>query len=262
MPFARALSIASATACSTTSIPHSSPARAARDRPDGADAAVEVVRRAPSPRARRTRPRRRRAARPSRCSSGRTPPARSRSAARATSSWMRSSPEQEHRAPAARGLADAVGPRPQQAVARHGLDEAVDVDLARAGHEAHADLPGPAPLADDEVAQQPGVRAAVERLEPLRARPGEHGLARLVAALGCEQAVVETPTISSHDPGAWKPQIELAGRDRCRRSTRACCGSATARRRGRGRRTRSPRGGRCASARRRPARCLISIWRS
>ena len=113
--------------------------------------------------------------------------------------------------PPARGLAEPVGARPQQAVARHGVDEALDVDLARAGHQAHADLPGAAPLADDEVAQQPRVRPAVEGVEALRPRPGEHGLARLVAALGGEQAVGDADDLL---PRARRVEAadELAGR--------------------------------------------------
>ena len=191
MPFARALSIASATACSTTSMPHSSPARARERQARRADAAVEVVDALPALERRELagdaveplghlgvrleeRLRRDREAQPARAPRG--------SARRPTASIVR---------PPLRGLADAVGPRPQQAVAAARPRRALSTSISPGPvHEAHADLPGPAPLADDEVAQQPGVRAAVERARGRCARAhASTALARLVAALGGEQAV-------------------------------------------------------------------------
>ena len=162
---------------------------------------------APSPRAPRTRPRRRRAARPSPCSSGRTPPARSRSAARrprrgcarrptgascARRPWSRR----------ARRCASTAGCRTGTASTK--LWTSISPGL---GHQAHADLPRAAPLADDEVAQQPRVCPAVEGVEaaapaPRRARP-RAPRCRARRRAGSRW----TPTISSHEPGAWKPQM-------------------------------------------------------
>ncbi len=86
---------------------------------------------------------------------------------------------------------------------------------------------------------------------PAVAAPGEHRLARRVAALGDEQAVRQRD-----DPLPRAGRVEAADEPAvvaCRRRTRPCCGSATPARRGRSARARSRRACRCAAARRRPA---------
>ena len=116
---------------------------------------------------------------------------------------------------------DAVGARRPRRTRR--------VELARRRDEAHLQLAGAPALADDEVAQEARLRAAVVGAEALRAAPVEHLRARRVDALGGQQASRRSDRCRSHEPGAWKPQTSLAVRAPCRRSTRACCGSATAR---------------------------------
>ncbi len=91
---------------------------------------------------------------------------------------------------ARRALAELVLASPEEAVAPHRVDQRVGVDRALGGDEPHLQLAGPAPLADDEVAQQAALLAPVPRRQPLGARPREHLLADGVGALGGEQAVV------------------------------------------------------------------------
>ena len=80
-----------------------------------------------------------------------------------------------------------VQKRPSHA---HRVDQRVGVDRALGGDEPYLQLAGPAPLADDEVAQQAALLAPVPCRKPLGARPREHLLADGVGALGGEQAVV------------------------------------------------------------------------
>ena len=167
----RALSIASATAGSTISTPITSRARLGEREADRADAAVEVEDPLVARAARRARPRRRRAPRPSRCSSGRTPPARSgtrgRRAARAAA-WIRdprfvSPPWVLSPTPAA-----CVQNRPSQSTAAARLSASI---APGRGDEPHLQLAGAPALAHDEVAQQAALVAPVPGRQPLLARP-------------------------------------------------------------------------------------------
>ena len=121
--------------------------------------------------------------------------------------------------------------------------------------------PRAAPLADDEVAQEAALVAPVPRAEALAAALGEHQLAQLVAALG-------RPACSRSSGGCGRSgrargsRTPARRRRRCRTSTRACCGSATARSAG--------TIGSCSKPSRRPIRvsasatcsALTSSWRS
>ncbi len=92
--------------------------------------------------------------------------------------------------PPMRALAEPRRLRPEQPLAVDRGGEAVRVDRAGGGDEPHLQLARPAPLAHDEVAQQAALVAPVPGAQALLARPREHLLARRVAALGGEQAVV------------------------------------------------------------------------
>ncbi len=256
MPFVRALSIASATACSTTSMPHSSPARAASERPDGADAAVEVVQALP-------------ALERGELGGDAVEPLghlgvrleeRLRRDREAQPSDLLVDPlvaRQEHRAPAARGLADPVGPRPQQAVARHGVDEAV-ARRSRPGGWARISRtpisPVRRPSRTTRLRSSPVCAAAVERVEaaaraPTRARPRAPRCRARMRAGSRRDADDLLPRA-----GRVEAADERAGGIGAEGVLELVAVAPPLRPRGRGRRTRSPRGGRCASARRRPAR--------
>ncbi len=96
-------------------------------------------------------------------------------------------------------------------MAGDGGGERFDVELAGAGDQAELELSRAAALADDQVAQEAGVGAAVERVEPLGPAPVEHVAAGLVALLGREQAVLDVDD-PLPGPGLVEPADELAGR--------------------------------------------------
>ena len=141
--------------------------------------------------------------------------------------------------------------------AARALDHRVQVhrragELAGSGDEAGLQLPGPPPLADDEVAQHPVAGRRVVGGDPLRTGPGADRVARLVVGLARRAGSRRRrrPPPSSRGDESRAPRRRRSGR---RTSTRACCGSATARPRARSARARSRRGARSAAARRRPA---------
>ena len=149
----------------------------------------------------------------------------------------------------ARRCASTIRPSQSTAAARLALSRSPGPVTSRTCSCARA----PA-LAHDEVAQQ--ARCACGGRSPAGpARDTRRATCSRasVGALGRQQAVGDR-----HDVVPRARRVEAADqravRRPCRTSTRACCGSATARRRGRCRRARSPRGGRSASARRAPAR--------
>ncbi|CAA9489157.1 MAG: hypothetical protein AVDCRST_MAG13-1638 [uncultured Solirubrobacteraceae bacterium] len=98
-----------------------------------------------------------------------------------------------------RGAADELGPAARRRLPRAlddrphhggGLDggrERVRVELARRRDHADLELPRPPRLAQDEVAQEARLRAAVVGLELLLARPREHLLAGAGGALRAQQ---------------------------------------------------------------------------
>src|SRR5688500_11231083 len=106
-------------------------------------------------------------------------------------------------------LAHVLHARPEQPVAVDRTLERRGVDVAGGGDEAHLELAGAAALADHEVAQEAGLRAPVPRLEPLLATPCEHLVARRVAALGLQQAVVDRDDLVEL-PGRVEAADELA----------------------------------------------------
>ena len=73
----------------------------------------------------------------------------------------------------------------------HGVSERRTVELPGRRDQTDLELSGPPTLADDEVAQEAAPRASVERLELLRTAPFEHLVARPVARLGGQQAVLD-----------------------------------------------------------------------
>ena len=139
--------------------------------------------------------------------------------------------------------------------ARVALDRRVQVDgrfgeARRRGDQAGLDLAGAPALADDEIAQHALAAALVVGGDRLAAGPVADLVAGGVAGLGGEPAVLD-----ADDPVPAAAGVEaerrLAVRPR-RRSTRACCGSATARAPARSARARTARGRRSAPAPRRP----------
>ena len=125
--------------------------------------------------------------------------------------------------------------------------------FAGARHEPDLELAGAAALPDDEVAQQALAGApVVRRRARLAGTSATISLARRVARLGGEQAVGDLDDLV---PAAWGVEAahELSVPGRRRTSTRACCGSATARRRARSARACTRPAGRSGAARRRPA---------
>ena len=249
----RALSIASATAASTISTPTTSRARR-RARARSCRCRSRGRTRARSRAGRRARRPRRRAPRPSRCSSGRTRRARSGTRARRAARAAASDAGEPLGLAALRALAEAGGLRPEQAVARRPRRRAPSMSIAPGDVTSRTcSSPVRRPSRTTRLRRSPRWSRRSHALRPCVARPGEHLLARRVAALGREQAVVERRRSRRSGPGAWKPHTS-APSGPCRTSTRACCGSATARPRGRSARARSRRAGRCGAARRRPAR--------
>ena len=130
----------------------------------------------------------------------------------------------------ARGLGHALRRCPENAVrARRGLDERVAVEVALAGHEPRLELPGAPPLAHDEVAQEARVRRGGRRpAGPARA-PSALTDSRSASMRSLARMSSVTSSTRSQRPGTVEAQHELAVLVRCRTSTRACCGSATAR---------------------------------
>ena len=244
-------------------------------------------RRAPSPRAPRTRRRARTAARPSRCSSGRRP--RRRSAGRARRGARAASPRPRRarsRRPRSsrRGCPSATTARRRGSRRARWLSAAASEPASsspslvtmrtcswpvrrpsrttRLRRRARPSGAGPMRSSRRCPPRRPAGPAPERRPRShavsLCAAPAERELAREVAALGGEQAVVhrEHPVAPG---GRVKAADELARRRRRRRrSTRACCGSATARRPGRSPAARSPRAGRSASSASPTCSCLIS----
>ena len=199
---------------------------------------------------RRTRRRPRRGARPSRCWSGRRRRGRSPAAAR--------------RAPRAgaprRARRSARRCRPSRPRSRCGGRPAASGSCAAEVTRRVWIWPVRRPSRTTRLRRTPLARAAVvggDRLEP---GPVADRVAGRVAGLGGEQAVLDA---DDQVPAAAGVEAEdrLVRRAR-RRSTRACCGSATARPPARSPPARSRRGRRSGAAPRRPARACGSSWRS
>jgi len=123
----------------------------------------------------------------------------------------------EQRRLAALGALPEVGRlRPEQPVALDDGGERVRVEAPGGGDEPHLQLARAAPLADHEIAQEAAVRPPVPRREALRAGPGEHLPARLVAALGGEQDVIDGNDLVEAARGV-EAAHELAARARAER---------------------------------------------
>ena len=229
----RALSVASAIASSRISTPHTSPARRASDEADRADAAEEVEDALARRSAARSRRRSRTAARPSRCWSGRTPRARSGAAARRAP--RRGAPRRQHPGLAARAPPESGPRRTRVQVDRRARDR------GRRGDEPHLDLPGPPALAHDEVAQQADPRRGGRMPAAPRCAPTSRTTLR--TALLRSEASRQSSTSSDAVPAPAGVEAEHEPLRRApRTSTRACCGSATARSPARSARARTPRG--------------------
>ena len=155
---------------------------------------------------------------------------------------------------ALRALAEARGLGPEQA-RRSGPRRSARRRPACPGEVTRRTWNSPVrrPSRTTRLRRKPRCSRRSQAPRPWRAALGERRLAQLVAALGGELAVGhrEDPVEAA---GGVEAAHELARRRRSRTSTRACCGSATARRRGRSARARSPRAARCGSAPPRPAR--------
>ena len=167
---------------------------------------------------------------------------------------------QEHRAPAARGLADAVGPA-STAGCRRGRPRRASTSISPGPVTRRTSIsPVRRPSRTTRLRSSPVCVAAVEGVEALRARPGEHGLARLVAALGGEQAVrdaddllpragrveaADEPPAASVAEGVLELVAVAPLLDRGDDGVEHVASRWPMR-----------------AARRRPAACLISIWRS
>ncbi len=225
-------------------------ARPARHRqPDRADPAVEVEDALARRSSRRTRRRPRRAARPSRCWSGRRRRATSPARSPQSSSRSRSSPS------------TPVGP----SVPPESPSITVWRSTGGRGKWAGAvtrrvwTCPVRRPSRTTRLRRTPCSGAAVVGRDRLAPRPFAHLVARRVAALGGQQAVLD---VDDQVPAAARVEAEDRRRALARprprprarrRSTRACCGSATARPPARSPPARSRRGRRSAAAPRRPA---------
>ena len=126
--------------------------------------------------------------------------------------------------------------------------------LGGRGDEARLDLAGPASLADDQVAKCTAA-LGVDGRETLGAGPLPDGIAGVVVRRRREQAVVDVddpvPAAAGMEAEQWVLR-RVVLRPARRRSTRACCGTAIARPRGRSARGRCPRRSRAARAPRRP----------
>ena len=128
-------------------------------------------------------------------------------------------------------LADVERARPQDAAGADRLGEAVEVDRLVGGDEAHLQLAGAPALAHDEVAQQADLRAAVVGAQAALATP----LQRRAPRLRCRpRRPAGSPRRARCAPTSRARGSRRRARRRrtCRTSTRACCGSATARRAG------------------------------
>ena len=232
---------------------------------DRADAAVEVVDALVAAQRRALGRDARRAARPSRCWSGRTPRARSgtRSSPSSLAQLRRAGRAAASRRPAVLSPRPG-GLRPEQALAA-GRRRSARRRRSLPGEVTRRTWNSPVrrPSRTTRLRRKPLLRRAGPRRSGPGARhPASTCLAQLVAALGGEHAVGRSAGSRRSGPGAWKPHTSspsVAGR---RTSTRACCGSATARRRGRSAPARSPRGGRCGVSASSTCAALTSSWRS
>ena len=205
--FSRALAIASAIAVlDQLEPPHLGRARR-HQQPDRADPAVQVDTRDRCRPAARSRWPARRAARPSRCWSGRRRSRRSAPASR------RSPPPDGRCRPRARSRRPAWSrPRCRSgSTAGRRRSAAASTSPARSsspgrGHQPDLELTACAwPLADHQVAQEPLAGCGGRRRSGPAAR--HHSTTRSRAALAGSEASRQsvTSTISSQRPGAWKP---------------------------------------------------------
>ena len=229
---------------------------------DRADPAVQVVDALEAGRRRRTRSPARTGARPSRCWSERTPPAEISKRIPPSSSSKRSEPASNSVSPPWVVSPDAALARPEQPVeAVGGRDQRLPVELPLAGDQAHLDRSAAPALAHDEVAQQALAGAPVIGGQALLAAPRDDLLAGRVGALGGEQAV-----------GRWHDLVPAARGVKAAHQRAVGVGAERVlelvaiaplrHARGRSARARSRRACRSVAARRRPARCLTSSWRS
>ena len=133
--------------------------------------------------------------------------------------------------------------------------------LAGRRDEPHLQLAGAPALADHEVAQQ----AALRRAGPTRSGPAR-GTRRAPARAprsSARRRAGSRPSARSRPSGRARGSRTRARRPgRCRTSTRACCGSATARRRARSARARSRSSLPIRSQRLAHLLALTSSWRS
>ena len=96
----------------------------------------------------------------------------------------------------------------------HDVDEVAVLELlARRGHELHERLAGVAALANDEMPQIPGAVGLRVRLEPFLARPVAHRVAKVVAEVGREPALLEVEHLV---PAAGPVQAERGAVGRLR----------------------------------------------
>ena len=181
---------------------------------------------------------------------------RSRKRSPPSSSWMRSSPDSSSCRPPLGRLAEAVGAGPQQRCRtgtastrlcdvdrRPGRSDQAHLHLARCG--------GPRGRRGCAAGRRAcgGRSAAGAARAPRRARR-RAPRCRARRRAGSRRS----PTISSHEPGRVEAADQRAVGVGVRRSTRACCGSATARPRGRSSSSSKPSRRPMRLARRRPAR--------
>ncbi len=222
---------------------------------DRADPGVEVVHALPALQRRVLERPPRRAARPSRCSSGRKPRERCAGRARRGARVSSASPHTSSVSPPAvvsARLRERVHSTPDEALAQllaQRLRERARLELAVGRDDADLQLPGAPAFAHDEVAQQrasvgprrrplhpPGALAtcgvlggcggcadrrvspdgpaapAIPGGETLRATPAQRHLAREIAPLGGQQAVLDRHHRVAAG-GAWKPHTSAVPSD-------------------------------------------------